>query len=112
MEALSILNLASNNIGEVFGWRHEPKRIFKYYHSDGRQQDNKPSGEMGKREGIIAIANVIPDMRAIVQFTFSGDSDDSTPVTMETSMVEANFGGKGLGISGAIMVAAFLPKCT
>jgi hypothetical protein len=51
-------------------------------------------------------------MGAITQFTFSGDSNDSTPVTMETSMVEANFGGKGLGISGAIMVAAFLPKCT
>jgi hypothetical protein len=50
--------------------------------------------------------------RAILQFTFSGDDNDSTPVTMETSMVEANFGGKGLGTSGAIMVAAFLPKCT
>jgi Ran GTPase-activating protein (RanGAP) involved in mRNA processing and transport len=31
---------------------------------------------------------------------------------METSMVEADFGGKYLGTSGAIMVAAFLPKCT
>ena len=54
----------------------------------------------------------ISDNGAISQFTFSGDDDDSTPVTMETSMVEADFGGKGLGISGAIMVAAFLPKCT
>ena len=62
--------------------------------------------------GITALANAIPDMRAISQFTCSGDSDDSTPVTMETSMVEADFGGKRLGLSGAIMVAAFLPKCT
>jgi hypothetical protein len=31
---------------------------------------------------------------------------------METSMAEADFGGKALGVSGAIMVAAFLPKCT
>jgi hypothetical protein len=46
-----------------------------------------------------------------LQFTFSGDDKDGEPVTMETSMVEANFGGKGLGISGAILVAAFLPKC-
>jgi Ran GTPase-activating protein (RanGAP) involved in mRNA processing and transport len=49
---------------------------------------------------------------AISKFTFSGDHFDSKPVTMETSMVEADFGGKGLGLSGAIMVAAFLPKCT
>jgi hypothetical protein len=44
--------------------------------------------------------------------TFSGDRSDSKPVTMETSVVEAGFGGKGLGISGTIMAAAFLPKCT
>jgi hypothetical protein len=62
--------------------------------------------------GIIAIADAIPDMRAILKFTFSGDDDDSKPVTMETSMVEADFHQKGLGESGAIMVAAFLPKCT
>ena len=49
--------------------------------------------------------------RAISTFTFSGDSNDSKPVTMETSMVEADFGGKYLGASGAIMAAAFLPKC-
>ena len=42
----------------------------------------------------------------------SDDDEESEPVTMETSMVEANFGGKCLGASGAIMAAAFLPKCT
>jgi hypothetical protein len=62
--------------------------------------------------GVTALANVIPDMGAISKFTFSGDRFNSKPVTMETSMVEADFGGKGLGLSGAIMVAAFLPKCT
>jgi hypothetical protein len=31
---------------------------------------------------------------------------------METSMVEADFREKGLGESGAIMAAAFLPKLT
>jgi hypothetical protein len=55
-------------------------------------------------------------MRAILTFTFGGtvgdDDRDSEPVTMETSMIEADFSGKGLGISGAIMAAAFLPKCT
>jgi hypothetical protein len=49
---------------------------------------------------------------AISKFTFSGDSPNSKPVTMETSMVEADFSGKGLDSSGAIMAAAFLPKCT
>jgi hypothetical protein len=48
----------------------------------------------------------------ISMFTFSGGDEDSDPVTMETSMVEVDFGGKYLGVSGAIMVAAFLPKCT
>jgi hypothetical protein len=54
----------------------------------------------------------ISDMGAILQFTFSGDRSDSKPVTMETSMTEADFSGKGLGLSGAIMLSAFLPKCT
>jgi hypothetical protein len=49
--------------------------------------------------------------RAISQFTFSGDEEDSKPVTMETSMTEADFSVKGLGESGTAMAAAFLPKC-
>jgi hypothetical protein len=60
--------------------------------------------------GPAAIAAAIKDMRAILKFTFSGD-DNSKPVTMETSLVEADFCEKGLGESGALMVAAFLPKC-
>jgi hypothetical protein len=51
-------------------------------------------------------------MGAILQFTFSGDGENNEPVTMETSMVEADFSKKGLGVSGAIMAGAFLPKCT
>jgi hypothetical protein len=49
-------------------------------------------------------------MGAILQFTFSGD-DDSKSVAMEASMVEADFSEKGLGVSGAIMLSAFIPKC-
>jgi hypothetical protein len=60
--------------------------------------------------GITAIADAIPDMGALSKFTFSGDGN--TPVTMETSMIEADFRRKGLGVSGAIMLSAFLPKCT
>jgi hypothetical protein len=58
------------------------------------------------------LAPAISDNGAISQFTFSGEGHDSKPVNMETSMVEADFGRKALGVSGAIMVAAFLPKCT
>ena len=51
---------------------------------------------------------------ALAKFTFSGDGDnydDGPPVTIETSMTEADFSNKALGVSGAIMLAAFLPKC-
>jgi hypothetical protein len=66
--------------------------------------------KFGEVSGVAALTNVIPGMRAISTFTFSGDDEDSEPVTMETSMVEADFSRKGVGVSGAIMVAAFLPK--
>jgi hypothetical protein len=48
---------------------------------------------------------------ALSTFTFSGDWSSSEPVTMETTMTEADFSGKNLGVSGGMMVAAFLPKC-
>jgi hypothetical protein len=61
--------------------------------------------------GINALAGAIKDMRALSTFTFSGDYSSSQPVTMETTMTEADFSGKDLGVSGSMMVAAFLPKC-
>jgi hypothetical protein len=48
---------------------------------------------------------------ALLTFTFSGDHSSSQPVTMETTMTETDFSGKKLGLSGDMMVAAFLPKC-
>jgi hypothetical protein len=60
----------------------------------------------------------IQDIGSLLTFTFSGDYSSSgknpgysLPVTMETTMTEADFSGKKLGISGGMMVAAFLPKC-
>jgi hypothetical protein len=50
-------------------------------------------------------------MGALTKFTFSGD-DNRKLATMETTMTVADFSGKGLGVSGAIMLSAFLPKCT
>jgi hypothetical protein len=51
------------------------------------------------------------DKGALSTFTFSGDRSSSQPVTMETTMTEADFSWKKLGASGGMMVAAFLPKC-
>ena len=50
---------------------------------------------------------------ALEKFTFSGmvGNSEGPPVTIETSMTEADFSGKILGASGGIMLAAFLPKC-
>ena len=49
----------------------------------------------------------------MAKFTFSGmiRAYEGPPVTIETSMTEADFSKKMLGTSGAIMLAAFLPKC-
>jgi hypothetical protein len=69
-----------------------------------------PSVRDGEVSGVVAIADAIKDMRALSTFTFSGNSS-SEPVTMETTMTEADFSDKELGVSGGMMVAAFLPKC-
>ena len=45
-------------------------------------------------------------------FTFDGGYSDSKPVTMKTSMTEADFSGDALRAPGTIMLSAFLPKCT
>ena len=65
----------------------------------------------GQKAGVTAFANAISTMGAMKKLTVSGDASDSRPVTIETSMTEADFRDKALGISGAIMLAAFLPKC-
>ena len=61
--------------------------------------------------GVIAIGDAIPTMGAMKKLTISGDESWSKPVTIHTSMIEADFSYKELGVSGAIMLAAFLPKC-
>jgi hypothetical protein len=58
------------------------------------------------------MATFIKGNGAISKFTFSGDKSYNMPVTMETAMTVADFSGKNLSVSGAIMLSAFLPKCT
>ena len=64
-------------------------------------------GGSADMSGVIAIGNAIPTMGALTTITFGDDE----AVTMNTSMTEADFSGKYLEASGAIIVAAFLPKC-
>ena len=68
---------------------------------------------MGTEDAIMLVPEIVAN-RAMTKFTFSGETyevGEGPPVTMETSMIEADFSNKVLGISGAIMLAAFLPKC-
>jgi hypothetical protein len=95
--AISSLDLSSNRIGGYY----------EYYHDDGSGYGSYTATPEGPK----VIADAIRDMGAMSSFTFSGDYSNE-PVAMETSMTEVHFAGKGLGESGAIMVAAFLPKCT
>ena len=46
-------------------------------------------------------------IRALETITFG----DKQAATMKTDMTETDLSGKELGASGAIIVAAFLPKC-
>jgi hypothetical protein len=93
MGALSVLNLADNNLGELVlpgGWTHDYKADYsakEYNHTDGRKQDLHP----GKPEGIIALGAVIPGMGA---------------------MTSLNLASNKLGVEGAKIIAACLPKCT
>jgi hypothetical protein len=84
-QVITELNIASNNLGINVNFNVE-------------------------MAGVASLAAVIPGMGALAKFVFSGD-DNSKSVTMETTMTVADFSGKGLGASGAIMLSAFLPKC-
>ena len=58
-------------------------------------------------EGAAVVAEYITNNGALTTITFG----DKQAVTMKAGMTEANLSGKQLGASGAIVAAAFLPKC-
>jgi Ran GTPase-activating protein (RanGAP) involved in mRNA processing and transport len=117
MGALTSLNLANNSLGDIVlaeGWTgqvNSERTAYEYKHIDGTVQGDKP----GKPEGVIAIANAIPDMRLLTTLIFGGDAyrngwENVTPVpaTLEVGMTEADFSNKNLGSGGAIIVAAWI----
>ena len=64
--------------------------------------------------GIIALADAISDMRAISKLIFNGGVAEhrrwveGDTVTLESSMTEANFSNKKLGVPGAMIISAWL----
>jgi hypothetical protein len=108
MGALSVLSLKSNRLradgGKALteGLKGNTVITELDISSNDLGEDSNYDQDMS---GVIALADVIPGMGALSQFIFSG-------VTMETSMSVVDFSRKGLGISGAIILSAFLPKCT
>ena len=96
IRAMTSLNLASSSLGELVlpagwtkDWMYEKYKGNGYKHTDGREQKDPPEGS--KAEGVIAIANAIPDMGA---------------------MTSLNLASNELGVEGAKIIAACLPKCT
>ena len=55
----------------------------------------------------VLVANEVKNNGALETIT----SGDEEAVTMNADMAEADFNGKRLGTSGAMILAAFLPKC-
>jgi hypothetical protein len=128
MGALSVLNLAKNGLGELVlpeGWtkEYDPDEDEEVYrHTDGREQKDKP----GKPEGIIAIANAIPDMGALSVANVMGNNIGkeqlsklqeimrSKPNLMSLCGIpddatEADLSGIGIDADDAIILVSELP---
>ena len=61
-----------------------------------------------------AIGCVCPTLvnSALTSITFNGTGSNAKTAKLESSMVEVDLSGKGLGSGGAQITAAFLPKMT
>jgi hypothetical protein len=115
MGALLLLDISSNGLWE--NWTFDSGSLASgQWYVNGKHPPGYPNGGCKEKpeetnQGVFALCNAIKDMRALSTFTFSGDYSSSQPIAMETTMTEADFSGKELGVSGGMMVAAFLPKC-
>jgi hypothetical protein len=94
MGALSVLNLASNNLGALVlpeGWTKnygvvDGKYGSVFTHADGTKQMEHP----GKPEGIIALANAIPDMGALTSLNLSSNHLGIEGATIVTEANKVN----------------------
>ena len=112
--ALEKLNISNNSLGkaetgQALGEMLKANAVLKEldvsnntyaYYDHGWKSKTDPGFAAGLADGLSANG-------ALETITFG----DNQAVTMKTVMIEADFSGKELGVSGAIIVAAFLPKC-
>jgi Leucine-rich repeat (LRR) protein len=130
--ALSSLNLASNNLGQLVlpeGWTEKKEgfmnaSVIGYQHTGGTDQTEHP----GKPEGIIAIAAAIPDMRAMTSLHVGMNRIPGTEMKeiiamamrkesikmlcevpiKDKTLTELDVSGKNLGMEGALVVVEYL----
>jgi hypothetical protein len=108
MRALTSLDVSHNDIGQLVlseGWSEKNDmfgHVEGYKHTDGREQKDNP----GNPEGIIAIANVIPDMSALTKFDISennlraeGSKALAAGLKSNRVITELNIGSNMLGSS-------------
>jgi hypothetical protein len=120
MGALSVLNLAENNLGALVlpeGWTitwtedYDSDDDEVYRHTDGRVQRDKP----GKPEGLIAIANAIPDMGALSKLVMRQNDIHGAEagkafaymLAQTTVLKELDLSSQGSGYHGNDLDAAF-----
>jgi hypothetical protein len=111
MGALSVLSLETNGLAVDGGKALAEGLKGNQVITELNIADNNLANYGADISGVVVLTDVIPDMGAMSKFTFSGDESWSKPVTMETTITEADFSGTDLGVSGGMLVAAFLPKC-
>jgi hypothetical protein len=108
MGALTSLNLADNNLGEVLwepGNKEHPGEFWKT--SERKYYKALPEGQHLGPIGAIVISNAIQDMRAISTVIL-----DTFPLPIQDIKfnAELDFSGKGLGVEDAIVIAALIPS--
>jgi hypothetical protein len=119
--AMTKFDISSNKIraegGKALAEGLKGNQVIKELNFSGNTLGYNSNGDTDA-SGIIAIADVIPGMRALFKIIFGGGPkcDGSTeweevpyePVTLEVGMDEADFSNKDLGTGGAIIIGAWL----
>ena len=108
---MTSLNISNNLvIGKKGSGKFETKTRWAYgSDSDDSGEEEEHQEEIMEPDfsGAVALANGIKNSGALATITFG----DEQAATMKADMTDADLSGKKLGVSGAIIVAAFFPKC-
>ena len=122
--ALRSLDILGNNIGEeqannLIQLLDASDTLTTLCGFTGTEIELDLSGRNLSPSCAILVANEVKVNSPMVKFTLSGkyqiameEWTDGPPVTLEIDMTEVDISNKHLGVSGAIMAAAFLPKMT